>query len=144
MNIERVEPISPAEAARRNSEERRLNDLARTEMGEKGRLVATQGIMALEFLDRRTLCRAIQAFGSWDDGDDPYGVHDFGCLYGTGPSGDIAWSAEATDSEKDPFVGIKVFWKIDVFEEDMLHGAERPWVEGESVRLLTVMLASEY
>ena len=111
---------------------------------ETGRLVATQGIMALEFFDRRTLCRAIQAFDFWDEGDDPYGVHDFGCLYGTGPSGDIAWSAEGTDTEEDPFAGIKVFWKIDVYAKDMVHGAERPWVEGESVRVLTIMLASEY
>lgn len=144
MNIGTVEPISLEEVARRKSEACKLNDLARSEMGENGRLVATQGIMALEFIDRRTICRAIQAFDSWDEGDDPYGVHDFGCLFGTGPSGEIAWSTEAIDTEENPFVGTKVFWKIDVYADDLVHGAERPWVDNENVRVLTIMLASEY
>lgn len=144
MNIETEEEITAEEAERRRSEEQRLNDLARTQMGETGKLYVTPDVMALDFTDRRTLRRALEAYDSWDDGDDPYGVHDFGCLYGTGPSGEMVWSCEAIDTDEEPFEGTKIFWKIDVYATDMKHGAETPWIEGESVGVLTIMTASEY
>ncbi|WP_456738298.1 MULTISPECIES: DUF3768 domain-containing protein [unclassified Bradyrhizobium] len=55
--------------------------------------------------------------------NDPHGEHDFGSL---------------------DLVGRKFFWKIDYYDEDMRSGSEDPSDPKRTVRVLTLMLSSEY
>ena len=55
--------------------------------------------------------------------NDPWGEHDFGAV---------------------EVRGEKVFFKIDYYTLDLNAGSENPANEGETHRVLTIMLASEY
>ncbi|MBY3026654.1 DUF3768 domain-containing protein [Rhizobium leguminosarum] len=59
----------------------------------------------------------------WNDGDDPYGEHDFGKL-------DV-------DSEA-------VIWKIDYYSPDEMHGSDHPEDPNVTVRILPLMFAGDY
>jgi hypothetical protein len=54
---------------------------------------------------------------------DPYGEHDFGAFEHNGQ---------------------RIFWKIDYYGLTMTNGSEDPSDPKHTVRMLTVMLASEY
>ncbi len=101
---------------------RRLNDLLRTRY-VGGRLLITPGIAALPDHQQAAILRAVREFGAFDDGNDPHQEHDFGAV------------------EID---GAKAFWKIDYYAQDMQHGSENPADPAQTVRVLTIMLASEY
>jgi hypothetical protein len=60
-----------------------------------------------------------------DPGNDPHGERDFGVV---------------------EFMGRKIFWKIDVYENDGTYswGAEKPWDAAASFRIVTIMLATDY
>jgi hypothetical protein len=60
---------------------------------------------------------------SFTEDNDPHGEHDFG----------------AFEHE-----GARIFWKIDYYAPDMEHGSENPADPKQTVRVLTIMLASEY
>ena len=38
----------------------------------------------------------------------------------------------------------KIFWKIDYYAPDLVHGSENPSDPQQTVRVLTLMLSSEY
>ena len=94
-----------------------------------GRVMLTQGIQALCSTDREPMVHLSAPFEllrSYDDfscDNDPYGEHDFGNF---------------------EFQGETCFWKIDYYAPDMLSGAENPADPHKSLRVLTVMSASEY
>ena len=99
-----------------------LNDkFRRTFAG--GRVVMTRGIACLAEPLRLQILEAVRAFEDFEEGDDPYGEHDFGAL-----------TCE----------GRRVFWKIDYFNADLTAGAENPADPATTTRVLTVMLADEY
>ena len=60
-----------------------------------------------------------------DPGNDPHGERDFGVV---------------------TYLERKIFWKIDVYENDGTYswGAEKPWDAAASFRLVTIMLATDY
>lgn len=66
---------------------------------------------------------AVRSFDSFDADNDPYREHDFGAF---------------------DFHGEKVFWKIDYYAPDLASGAEDPADPQSTVRVLTIMRASEY
>ena len=100
-----------------------LNDAFRQTF-EGGRVVTTSGIAALPGEDYFPILAEVRAFDDFTEDNDPYGEHDFG----------------AFDYEG---VG-KVFWKIDYYAPDMQHGSEDPTEPAKTVRVLTIMFASEY
>lgn len=112
---------------------RELNDRFRKSipMGSiiPGRLVMTSGIQELTNDPAEPgkqlgeLFKAIREFDAFDNANDPYGEHDFGAL---------------------EFRGQKVFWKLDYYAPDMMHGAEDPADAKNTMRVLTIMLAQEY
>lgn len=100
-----------------------LNDLCRTAMGVTGKVIQTSGICALDNAEQSAIREKVELFNDFTDDNDPYGEHDFG-------------SFEHKDN--------KIFWKIDYYAPDMRHGSENPADPSQTVRVLTIMLASEY
>jgi len=99
-----------------------LNDAFRRTL--KGGLVG--GTIGFVSLPRQTVGKvieAIRAFDAWDNGNDPHGEHDFVCV--------------KVDGET-------VFAKIDYSNPDMSGGSENPADPTKTLRLMTIMLASEY
>ena len=101
----------------------RLNDLCRTAMGVAGKLVQTQGISALPPAEQSAIRQKVETFSDFSEGNDPHGERDFGAFGHNGQ---------------------RIFWKIDYYAPDMEHGSENPADPKQTVRVLTIMLASEY
>jgi hypothetical protein len=102
-----------------------LNDLCRTAMGVAGRLVQTAGISALPPPVQSSIRENVERFSDFGPDNDPYGERDFGAF-------------------NIPGVREKIFWKIDYYAPDLAHGSENPSDPQQTVRVLTIMLASEY
>ena len=100
-----------------------LNDLARTAMGIACRLVQTQGICALPLEEQSAIREKVELFDDFSPDNDPYGERDFGAF---------------------DYAGERIFWKIDYYDGTIRHGSEDPSDPAQTVRVLTIMLASEY
>jgi Protein of unknown function (DUF3768) len=99
-----------------------LNDLWKA-FGLAGCVFQTEGISALPQRDQSAIREKVELFDSFTEDNDPHGEHDFG----------------AFEHE-----GERIFWKIDYYAPDMEHGSENPADPKQTVRVLTIMLASEY
>lgn len=99
-----------------------LNDELR-QQGTGGRIVIMQGIEANgpEFL--KHVLALVRSFNEFTADNDPYGEHDFGAL---------------------EVEGEKIFWKIDYYDPTLTFASEDPTNPDVTVRILTIMLASEY
>jgi Protein of unknown function (DUF3768) len=93
-----------------------------------GKKFMTSGIQALGLIATVEIAERVAAFDSFTEDNDPHGEHDFGAF------------------EHD---GKKIFWKIDYYDRasfgtgrDM--GSEDPSDPAMTLRVLTIMLASEY
>jgi hypothetical protein len=82
-------------------------------------ITVTQGVQVLD--DLLGLIDEIRRFNDFNEDNDPYGEHDFGTVY---------------------WLGEKVFWKVDYYNESLTYG-EDP-LSPKCRRVMTVMLASEY
>jgi Protein of unknown function (DUF3768) len=100
-----------------------LNDLCRTAMGVAGRLFQTAGINALPFADQSAIREKVETFDAFTPDNDPHHERDFGAFTHNGE---------------------KIFWKIDYYAPDMQHGSEDASDPRQTVRVLSIMLASEY
>lgn len=100
----------------------RLNDTLRKE-GRGGRLLVTRGVHTLPCFDFRELVRAIAAYDQFNADNDPHAERDFGVF---------------------ELFGAKLMWKIDYYDVDLEFGSTDPANPDVTVRVLTVMLASEY
>jgi hypothetical protein len=100
-----------------------LNDLCRTAPGIAGKLVQTPGIRALPTEDQSAIREKVERFADFNPGNDPHGERDFGSFEHNGK---------------------KVFWKIDYYAPGMESGSDDPSDPARTVRVLTIMLASEY
>jgi hypothetical protein len=101
---------------------RDLNDqLRRTGWG--GRVLVTQALLQQgeTFLDRAIV--ALQTFGGFTAANDPYDEHDFGAFVVEDQS---------------------LFFKIDYYAPSMMAGSEDPSDPALCVRILTLMLSSDY
>ena len=101
---------------------RALNDRFRTSF-IGGHVVITEGVMALGQDAVSAIREKVEAFTDFDENNDPYGEHDF--------------AGVNHDSEK-------VFWKIDYYNKTMDGHSLDPADTSQTVRVLTIMLASEY
>jgi hypothetical protein len=100
----------------------RLNDELRA-TGRGGRLVVTRGVHSLASYDPRALARAIAEYDQFSADNDPYGERDFGTF---------------------ELFGTRLMWKIDYYDPDLECGSEDPSDPEATVRVLTVLLPSEY
>ena len=99
-----------------------LNDVLRTTF-LTGRVLMTEGVRALPDALQSSIVAAVQTFKAFTPDNDPHGEHDFGAV---------------------TIEGLKVFWKIDYYAQDMMHGSEEPSNPKQTRRVLTIMLAGEY
>ena len=101
---------------------RDLNDALRQGRGS-GRLQVTRGVVDLGPDGMRQALEVVAGYDGFTPDNDPYGEHDFG-----------------------PFevAGRQLFWKIDYYDANLEAGASDPSDDTACVRVLTVMLASEY
>ena len=100
----------------------RLNDALRR-TGAGGTLVATAGVIHLARDALPKVLQAVQAFDTFTPDNDPYGEHDFGAF---------TWR------------GARLFWKIDCYDNAMRYASPDPADPDITLRVLTVLLASEY
>jgi hypothetical protein len=101
-----------------------LNDKARKGLlPGSTKMLLTRMVAALP--DPTLLClrSAIAQFDAFTEDNDPYGERDFGSL---------------------ELEGERYFWKIDYYDRSLRFGAEDPSDTTETVRVLTLMHASEY
>ncbi len=100
-----------------------LNDLCRRAPGVGGRLVITQGIRMLSAEDQSTIREKVETFDAFSEDCDPYGERDFGSFTHNGEL---------------------IYWKIDYYDPSLTYGSEDPSDPRQTVRVLTILLASEY
>ncbi len=101
---------------------RELNDVFRTS-GVGGTVVMTRGISHLDESTQNEIIVALKSFDDFTHDNDPYGQHDFG-----------AFEVE----------GHKLFWKIDYYAADMMHGSNDASDPDKTKRVLTIMFRDEY
>lgn len=100
----------------------RLNDKLR-KSGNGGRILVTRGVRALPDYDNAALLAALAAYDAFDPDNDPHGERDFGDL-----------RLCETD----------LLWKIDYYDHALRYASPDPADPAVTVRVLTVMLESEY
>ena len=89
-----------------------------------GRVVFTQGLVALPEADRDAIVKIIQRFDDFSEHEnDPYSEHDFGSF---------------------DYKGDTIFFKIDYYDTDLKYGSPDPADPTVTTRVMTVMLAEEY
>ena len=102
----------------------RLNDKARKGLlPGSTKVLLTREVTALPEDALERLVAAVKTFDAFSKDNDPYGERDFGSI----------------DLE-----GERYFWKIDYYDRSLRFGAEDPSDTTETVRVLTLMHASEY
>src|SRR4051794_33886472 len=83
-------------------------------------VLITPGILKRD--DALDIILAVRSFNDFHADNDPWHEHDMAMF---------------------PWHEVHVLWKIDTYDPDMQHGAEDPF-SPDAVRMLTVMLSSEY
>ena len=99
---------------------RELNDKARKTLSNC-RVMIIRGIQALDNINE--ILKAIREFDAFTVDNDPYGEHDFG---------------------KIEINGEVIFWKFDYYDLKYTYASPDAAHETDTVRILTIMLASEY
>jgi len=116
----------------------RLNDRARQAMGLACVAVATEGFRSLPEGEQSRVRELLETYDAFTPDNDPYGERNFGAIY---RDADGRWSTgypvQGNPTEK-------VFWKIDAYDRALRFGSEDPANPAVTLRVLTIMLASEY
>jgi hypothetical protein len=99
-----------------------LNDAFRRSFSG-GKVVMTAGVDALPDMVKAAALQKAATFDEFNEDNDPYGEHDFGSF---------------------ELCGGKFFWKVEYYDRDMQYGSEDPSDPAKTIRVMTVMLASEY
>jgi hypothetical protein len=102
----------------------RLNDQARKGLlPGSTKVLLTRMVAALPEDVVARLWSAVKRFDAFTEDNDPYRERDFGAL---------------------ELEGERYFWKIDYYDRSLRFGAEDPTNAAETMRVLTLMHASEY
>jgi hypothetical protein len=99
-----------------------LNDAFRQTFRD-GKVMMTIGVAELPDCVKAEALFQVVNFSEFTPENDPHGEHDFGSFN---------------------LVGRKFFWKIDYYDKDMRFGSEDPSDPERTLRVLTLMLATEY
>ncbi len=101
---------------------RTLNDVFRR-TGQGGKIMITQGISQMPLPLQAQLMSLIRQYNEFSKDNDPYQEHDMGAL---------------------KLHGEQIFWKIDYYDQSLEYGSPDPADADVTIRVMTVMLASEY
>lgn len=99
-----------------------LNDQLRKTLSG-GKVTLTYGASVQGEQSIHAILKAVQAFDSFTEDNDPYGEHDFG-----------AFEVDA----------VRYFWKIDYYDNNMEYLSPDPSNPEVTKRVLTIMRAEEY
>lgn len=88
-----------------------------------GKVMLTSGINAKSQDDIAEILSEVRRFNNFTKANDPYQEHDFGSF---------------------DYNGEKIFWKIDYYAKNLQSFSLNPADEKQTIRILTVMLATEY
>ena len=99
-----------------------LNDKLR-KTGKGGSIVVTAGLQRVTGFNPQLLMSKLATYDGFDSDNDPHGERDFGDL--------TLW-------------GYDLLWKIDYFDTDLTYGSDDPADADVTMRVLTVLLASEW
>jgi Protein of unknown function (DUF3768) len=99
-----------------------LNDEFRSTL-EGGKIMVTAAVNALPVEARAAAIVAVQASAVFTEENDPYGEHDCASF---------------------ELGGETFFWKIDYYDETCTYGSQDPCDPDKTIRVLTLMLASDY
>ena len=101
-----------------------LNDKARKgQLPGSTKMLLTRTVAALPDETISSLRHNVAAFDAFTEDNDPHGERDFGSI---------------------ELEGERYFWKIDYYDQSLRFGAEDPTYTTKTVRVLTIMHASEY
>lgn len=98
--------------------------LSREARSVPGQTFFTAGISALPLEAQAEIVNAVMSFDTFTEENDPYGEHDFGEI-----------NVEGVGS---------VYFKFDYYDQELCYGSEDPADLTLTMRVLTIMLASEY
>lgn len=101
----------------------RLNDRLRRGDSSSGTVMITQGVQRLTGFDAGALATALANYSDFDPDNDPHGERDFGLL--------TLW-------------GHDLLWKIDYYDKALEFGSEDPADTAVTLRVLAIMLSSEW
>ena len=94
-----------------------------TTIHRKDKIVLSKGVSELDNKDKMKVLRLVKEFDTFTHDDDPFKEHDFGAF---------------------DFKDIKYFWKIDYYDNDLKFLSEDKTNAEKTIKVLTVMKASEY
>lgn len=100
----------------------RLNDEFRNDFS-KGMLMLSQGIHLNTVEDIDKIISLVRNYKTFKRNNDPYGEHDFGSF---------------------EYKKKKIFWKIDYYDNDLIHFSPDAANSTKTTRVLTIMYAEEY
>ena len=107
----------------------RLNDIFRASILKPapdqslGQVFCTASIMALPKADIQSIAEKVSLFDDFNEGDDPYGEHDFGSF---------------------TFKGKKIYWKIDYKDPSLEYKPNETTEPLEPNRILTILFSHEW
>ena len=100
----------------------RLNDRLRI-TGEGGHIQGSLEVTALPLDIKNRVLDLVRSFDDFNEGNDPYGEHDFGCV---------------------EVEGEQYYWKIDYYDLALKYHSEDPTDPSVTKRVMTVLNAREY
>jgi len=102
-----------------------LNDKLRQNLINSGKdkVMLTQFVSNLPTDEQLRILIKVRDFNNFNEGNDPYGQHDFGMI---------------EQSE------LNYFFKIDYYDNDLKYASPNPADPNQTIRVLTIMHASEY
>ena len=140
-----------AQDTARTLQVRALNDAARAALPHGfARCLITRGLQALPGEQVAQILSEVRAYTRFDEGNDPYGEHDFGVLTRVERDGGVVWTPQPQPEPREGHGLEKVFWKIDYYAKArkgvpaFTYGSEVPWDADMTDRVMTVYLASEH
>lgn len=114
--------MRPSDTTGRAAEIARLNDRLRRSFSG-GRMVVTAGVHALQAEEMDAVIEAVKGFAAFTPDNDPHDEHDCAALM---------------------VGGAEIIWKIDYYDRDLQFASPDPTDPDITIRVLTIMLVSEY